>query len=257
MTAPVLRAAQIRVSFGGVVACDDIDLVLGRGEVVGLTGPNGSGKSTLLNALTGLVHATGRVEVEGEALRLGRPREVRRRGVVRTFQSPQNWFALSVLDNVALGCPDRSAMSLAATVFGRRAMARHERARWVDARAALARVGLGGLASAPAASLTYGQQRMLELARAIAARPSVLLLDEPSAGLNAAETGFLGGVLQQLRDEGVSMVVVDHKVDFLDALCDRIVVLELGRVVADAPPAEVWQHAAVIDAYLGSGGDEW
>lgn len=248
----VLRAADVRVAFGGVVACDGIDLAVASGQTIGLTGPNGSGKSTFLNALCGIVPASGSLEVHGEQVVLGHPEEIRRRGVARTFQTPQNWAALSVLDNVLLGDDDRSSTGLFGAVLGRRAMRQAEDARWQRAAAALDRVGLPrSLAYAPASSLAYGQQRRLELARAVVGGPAALLLDEPSAGLNASETRWLGELLGSLRDEGVALVVVDHKVDFLDAIGDRIVVLELGRVVAEGPPVEIWRDESVIAAYLG------
>ena len=248
----VLRAAAVRVAFGGVLACDGIDLAVASGQTIGLTGPNGSGKSTFLNALCGIVPASGSLEVHGEPVVLGHPEEIRRRGVGRTFQTPQNWAALSVLDNVLLGDDDRSSTGLFGAALGRRAMRQAEDARWRRAAAALDRVGLPrSLAHAPASSLAYGQQRRLELARAVVGGPAALLLDEPSAGLNAAETRWLGELLVSLRDEGTALVVVDHKVDFLDAIADRIVVLELGRVVAEGPPVEIWRDESVIAAYLG------
>jgi ABC-type branched-subunit amino acid transport system ATPase component len=249
---PILQARSISVSFGLLRACDEIDLVVPEGRILGLTGPNGSGKSTLLNAVTGLVDATGSLEVAGAAVPLGQPQAVRRRGVARAFQTPQNWGALSCLENVLLGSDDWTSLGLAAALFGRRHMLRRERDRWAAAEAALDRVGLAGLADAPATQLTYGQQRLLELARSIVGRPRVLLLDEPSAGLNAVETEFLGSLLTSLRDEGVSLVVIDHKIDFLDHISDQITVLQLGRVIAEGEPAEIWSHQDVIDAYLGS-----
>lgn len=248
----VLSARDVTVRFGGVVACDGISLDVGRGEVVGLTGPNGSGKSTFLNAVSGLVAATGRVEVAGRPLPSGRPRAARWAGVVRAFQTPHTWTAMSCLENVVLGSPDTRDLGLAAALLTRRSMGRREQARWAAAADALDRVGLADHADAPAATLTYGQRRMLELARCMAACPTVLLLDEPAAGLNQAETTFLGSLLRDLQDEGVSVLVVDHKIDFLDALVDRLVVLELGRVIASGRPDDVWRQQAVIDAYLGT-----
>lgn len=247
-----LAATGIGVRFGGVVACDGIDLAVRPAEVVGLTGPNGSGKSTFLNGVGGLVPASGSLTVGGRPLPLGRPQEVYRAGVARTFQTPQNYDALPLLDNVLLGCSDRRWCGLGAAVLHRRAMRRAETERWATAAAALERVGLPlSLATAPASTLAYGEQRRLELARAIVGGPSVLLLDEPSAGLNAAETRWLGELLVALQAEGTALVVVDHKIDFLDAISDRIVVLELGRVVAEGKPVEIWQDESVIAAYLG------
>lgn len=247
-----LAARDVTVRFGGVVACDGISLDVGRGEIVGLTGPNGSGKSTFLNAVTGLVAAAGQVEVADQSLPSEQPRAARWAGVVRAFQTPHTWDALSCLENVTLGSPDTHDLGLTAALLTRRSMHHREQARWEAAADALDRVGLAGHADAPAATLTYGQRRMLELARCMAARPTVLLLDEPAAGLNQAETAFLGSLLRDLRAEGVSILVVDHKIDFLDALVDRLVVLELGRVIASGRPEDVWRERAVIDAYLGT-----
>jgi ABC-type branched-subunit amino acid transport system ATPase component len=248
---PALEARAISVSFGGVLACDDVDLAVDPGNIVGLTGPNGSGKSTFMNAVTGLVAASGHLEVGGETAPLGRPIVLRRLGVARAFQSPQNWMSLSCLENVVLGSDDRTEVGLAASVFRRPSMRRRERQRWAAATEVLERVGLGPLVDAPASQLTYGQQRLLELSRSVVGRPSVLLLDEPSAGLNDSETAFLGSLLTDLRSEGMALIVIDHKIDFLDSLCDRITVLQLGRVIAEGSPREIWRHRDVIDAYLG------
>ena len=251
MTA-VLEARDISVSFGLLRACDGIGLSVPEGAVLGLTGPNGSGKSTFMNAVTGLVPATGSLEIQGQPAALGRPREVRERGVARAFQSPQNWAELSCLENVLLGSDDRQLIGLMGTVFRRASMRAREQVRWADAERALERVGLADLVLVPASQLTYGQQRMLELARAIVGRPSLLLLDEPSAGLNAVETGELGALLSELRQHGMAIVVIDHKIDFLDRICDRITVLQLGKVIAEGRPDEIWTHRDVIEAYLGS-----
>lgn len=248
-----LTATGISVSFGGVTACDGIDLALGESEVVGLTGPNGSGKSTFLNAVNGLVEATGTLSVGDRPVPMGAPRAVRDAGVLRCYQTPQNLGALSCIENVLLSTADRSQTGLAATLFARAAMWRREHTRLDRARDALNRVGLGHLGTAPAAQLTYGQQRLLELARAVAGAPAVLMLDEPAAGLNEGETAVLADLLAGVRAEGVAIIVIDHKVDFLDRLSDRIVVLALGRVIADGPPNAIWKETAVVDAYLGTG----
>lgn len=246
-----LVATDITVSFGGVVACGNVSIRLDPGEVVGLTGPNGSGKSTLLNAVCGLVPASGDLMVGDASVALGEPRAARRAGIVRAFQTPHVWDALTCLENVVLGIADERPTTLRDALLTRRAMRETEEARWALAAAALGRVGLGALADRSAQALTYGQRRMLEVARTIVSRPPFLLLDEPSAGLNQAETAFLARVLADVRESGTALLVVDHKIDFLDALADRLVVLQLGRVIAEGPPAEVWRDEAVIDAYLG------
>lgn len=247
----MFRAEAVAVSFGALRAVDDVDLHVGEGEVVGMVGPNGSGKSTFLNAVTGVIRAQGALAVDGRSVPLGRPQAIRRAGVARTFQTPQTFGELSCIENVALADPDRGATGLVGAWLGRPTMWRRERDRWARAHAALERVGLAERAEDEAGLLSYGQQRMLELARSLVGEPRVLLADEPSAGLNAAETDDLAALLSGLHDQGVSLLVVDHKIDFIESISTRVVVLQLGRVIADGPPVEVWRHAEVVDAYLG------
>jgi ABC-type branched-subunit amino acid transport system ATPase component/ABC-type branched-subunit amino acid transport system permease subunit len=249
--APVLETESIRVRFGGVRAVDGVTLALAPREILGLVGPNGSGKTTFLNALTGVVPATGSLRVEGRPVRLGRPGTARSRKVLRTFQSPQNYDHLSCIEDVLLSTSDRRLTGLGASWLLRPLMLRDERARWRRAGSALDRVGLGHLAGQPTARLSYGQRRLLELARAIAGDPSILLLDEPSAGLDQSETEQLTHHLRRLRDEGVAVLLVDHKLDFVTALSDRVAVLELGRVVAVGSADTVFADQRVVDAYLG------
>jgi ABC-type branched-subunit amino acid transport system ATPase component len=247
---PVLEAERLTVAFGGVRAVDEVSLSLRQGEILGLIGPNGSGKSTTLNAITGVVAAEGSLRIAGSSVRLGAAGAVVRAGVRRTYQTPQRYLELSCIDNVLLSTTDRSLTGIVSAIALRPFMLRRERARWRHAARALDRVGLLHLAEAPAGSLSYGGQRMLELARVIAGNPSVVLLDEPSAGLNDHETDLLAGHLRLLRQEGVSLLVVDHKIDFISALCDRVIVLELGRLVAEGDPG-IWQDERVQNAYLG------
>jgi branched-chain amino acid transport system permease protein len=246
-----LSASDIRVHFGGVVAVDSVSLDVLPGEILGLVGPNGSGKSTFLNALCGLVPASGGLRVGDRSVPLGRPGAIRRLGVLRTYQAPQTYVHLSCLDDVMLSTTDRVATGIVAAWLARPVMARHERARRVRALEVLDRVGLGALAEASVAGLPYGQRRLLELARAIAGEPAVLLLDEPSAGLNDSETDDIAALLRSVRDDGMSLLVVDHKIDFIVAISDRVAVLELGAVVAVGEPSTVLDDPRVIDAYLG------
>jgi ABC-type branched-subunit amino acid transport system ATPase component len=247
----VLAADDISVAFGGVRAVSGVSLELGDDELLGLVGPNGSGKTTFLNALCGVVGARGTLTVEGSKVPFGRPRAAWRAGIARVFQAPQTFEALSCLENVVLSSDDTTRRGLTGAWLGRPAMWRHEKRRWERGMEVLDLVGLAHLASAPAALLTYGQRRLLELARALDGKPKVLLLDEPSAGLNDNETLALGELLRQVRAGGISLLLVDHKVDFIDLLCDRIVVLELGVVIAEGPPQEVWRDQRVMSAYLG------
>jgi ABC-type branched-subunit amino acid transport system ATPase component len=248
----MLCAEEVAVNFGGVRAVDGVGLEVSADEVVGLVGPNGSGKTTFLNALSGLVPATGRMSVEGRAVPFGRPRQVFRAGVARAFQSPQIFVeGMSCIDNVLLTSADAKAAGLGGATLGRPRMWRHERARWRAAMEAMEFAGLLELAEVPAGSLTYGQQRMLELCRTVAGNPKLLLLDEPSAGLNDAETSALSDLLKSLQTRSIAMLVIDHKVDFIDILCDRVAVLDLGRVIAEGQPHDVWHDPNVMRAYLG------
>jgi len=248
---PVLEVRGLTVAFGGVRAVDEVDLTLRDGEILGLIGPNGSGKSTILNAVTGVVDGHGTLLVRGRPIGLQRPGEVVGAGVRRTYQTPQNYPALACIDNVLLTTTDRRMTGVLSATVLRPLMLRREHERWRTAAAALERVGLLDVAEAPAGSLSYGAQRMLELARVIAGDPSLILLDEPSAGLNDHETEMLVRQLRFLRQQGVSLLVVDHKIDFISALCDRVVVLELGRVVAEGDPHGIWEDERVQNAYLG------
>jgi ABC-type branched-subunit amino acid transport system ATPase component len=251
MTAVLLSCRKINVSFGGVRAVRDVSLDVPAHQILGLIGPNGSGKSTFLNAITGLVPATGTAVLDGTPLPLGNPGRIRRSGLLRAFQTAQNIGELTCLENVLLSDPDRHATGAAGAWVYRRRMWRRERARWGAAHDALALVGLAAMADVPARLLTYGQQRLVELARVIAGDPTVILLDEPSAGLNAAETEQLAALLVSLRDRGETLVVVDHKIGFLDTICDRLAVLQLGELIAEGPPETVWKDPRVIDAYIG------
>ena len=248
----MLEINDITVRFGGVIAVDGVSLEVADGSTLGLVGPNGSGKSTLLNALTGVVPATGTAALDGRRLPLGRPRRTRRAGLARTFQTPQNFEELSCIDNVLLADGDRAYTGLAGAWLVRPLMWRSERQRWQRALEMLRLVGLVEAAELPASLLSYGQQRMLELARSLVGDPQILLLDEPSAGLNAVETEELSRILGEVRGRGVALVIVDHKIDFIDSLCDTIVVLQLGRVVAAGPPETVWKDPLVVEAYLGT-----
>jgi len=248
----MLEVNDITVRFGGVIAVDGVSLHVADGSTLGLVGPNGSGKSTLLNALTGVVPATGSAALDGRQLPLGRPRRTRRAGLARTFQTPQNFEELSCIDNVLLADGDRAYTGLTGAWLVRPLMWRRERQRWQRAVDMLHLVGLADSAEQPASLLSYGQQRMLELARSLVGDPQILLLDEPSAGLNAVETHELSRILREVRERGIALVIVDHKIDFIDSLCDTIVVLQLGRVVAAGPPETVWKDPLVVEAYLGT-----
>lgn len=249
----MLEATNITVRFGGVTAVDGISLSVEDHEIVGLIGPNGSGKSTFINAVTGLVPASGSLTLDGFPVKLGRPGGASRRGVLRTFQTPQVHDRLTCLENVLVGMPERDLRTLPVAWLRRRRMLRTERQRWEIAEAALSFVGLRDKPQVMGGDLSYGERRRLELARAYAGRPKTLLLDEPAAGLNHRETANLVDLLTQWRNEGgPALLLVEHKIDFLESLCHRMVVLELGQQIAAGEPAVVWADPRVMDAYLGT-----
>lgn len=247
----VLDAEDISVTFGGVHAVRNVSVTVGEGDFVGLIGPNGSGKSTFLNALCGIVPATGSLSIAGNRVKLGHPGASRKAGILRVFQAPQTFGNLTGLENVLLATNNRTLTGMFGACLARRRMWRHEQDRFVVAVTALDRVGLVTSADLPASLLPYGQQRLLDLARAISAAPRILLLDEPSAGLNDSETENLAGIIEGLADTGVTVILVDHKVDFVDRICSRIIAMELGEKIADGTPSQVWSDARVADAYLG------
>ena len=250
-TEAVIEAEDIRVAFGGVLAVAGVSLTLHDNEILGLVGPNGSGKTTFLNALTGVVDATGTMRVRGSQVGLGRPGRIRGFGVLRTFQAPQTYTHLTCIEDVLLSTTDRTYTGMSSSWFARPPMDNHERDRWEGAMVALDRVGLAHLAESSTSRLSYGQRRLLELARVIYGEPNALMLDEPSAGLNAAETDQLAVYLEGLKSEGIAILLIDHKLDFITSLCDRVAVLELGSLVAVGPAATVFADQRVVDAYLG------
>ena len=253
---PVVEAEDLSVSFGGVRAVDRVSITLHEHEILGLIGPNGSGKSTAVNAMTGVVPAAGSLRINGKAIRLGNAGQVRRAGVLRTYQTPQTFLHMSCIENVLLTTTDRKYTGIVSSIVLRPLMLKHERERWRHAAAALDRVGLLDRAEESAANLSYGQQRLLEVARAIAGDPKVIMLDEPSAGLNAAETEILAGHLRRMRQDGISLLVIDHKIDFITTLVDRVIVFELGNLVAEGDPRTIWQDHRVQNAYLGVADDD-
>jgi branched-chain amino acid transport system ATP-binding protein len=243
-----LEIDDIHISYGKVRAVDGVTLTLPTGGRLGVIGPNGSGKSTLINAISGAVTDRGTITIDGHRLRGGSQRAAAHAGISRTYQTPQTFTELSCIENVMLGLGpgDKRTKSAGAP----RERREHRRTR--EALALLDEVGLLDLAETSAAILTYGQQQMLGLARALATNPLVLLLDEPAAGLNTAETEALSTVLDKANARGVALLLVEHKMDFVTKLCPRIAVLSGGKLVADGPHAEVLADPRVVDAYLGA-----
>jgi branched-chain amino acid transport system permease protein len=247
----VLDARALRKTFGGLVAVNDVDLQVRAGEILGLIGPNGAGKSTTFNLLTGVLGVTsGEITLRGESIRGMRSREIARRGVARTFQHVKMLADMTVLENVALGA------HLRGTAGTMRALLRLDRAEerrlFREAESQLRRIGIADLMHEQAGNLSMGTQRLMEIARALCADPTLLLLDEPAAGLRHKEKQALAGVLRQLRSEGLSILLVEHDMDLVMDVTDRIVVMEFGTKLTEGTPAEVQANSAVRTAYLGN-----
>ncbi|CAM3693799.1 ABC transporter permease subunit [Roseateles saccharophilus] len=249
--AALLDVRRIRKQFGGLVAVNDISFAIRAGDIVGLIGPNGAGKSTTFNLVSGVLPLTaGEVKLLGQRVDGRGSRDIARAGLSRTFQHVKLVPDMTVLENVALGCYLRTRSGTAAAMLGL------DRAEEMQARAEalrqLRRIGLAGQAHELAGNLALGPQRLVEIARALASDPSLLLLDEPAAGLRHKEKEALAEVLKQLKAEGLSLLLVEHDMDFVMKLTDRIVVMEFGRHLMEGTPAEVQASPAVRAAYLGA-----
>jgi len=232
----LLSVEDITVRFGGIVAVDGVHLSAAAGQVTGLIGPNGAGKTTLFNVITGVQGTSaGRVRLDGNDITSLPPHRRARRGMTRTFQRLELFWTLTVAENVLVTAELSS---------------HPEPARFVAE--LLEKVGMADMADTPAGQLPTGSARLVELARALAASPQVVLLDEPASGLNEQETGDLGVLLRELAGDGLAVVLVEHDMSLVMEVCDKVSVLDLGRIIAEGTPEEVHAHPLVIEAYLGA-----
>ncbi|MCB0934353.1 MAG: ABC transporter ATP-binding protein [Mycobacterium sp.] len=253
----LLQATDLTVQFGGLTALDKVSFTIRRGEILGLIGPNGAGKTTCFNAITGVYRPTsGSVTFDGSVLGRRKRHQITRLGIARTFQNIRLWGEMTALENVVVGTDARHKTSVPGALVRSPRHRREEHDAIERAAALLEFVGIAHRGEEKAKNLSYGDQRRLEIARALATEPMLLCLDEPAAGFNPSEKAALVELIQAIRDDGYTVLLIEHDMRVVMGVADRIVVLEFGRKIADGRPAEIRENPAVIAAYLGVPDDE-